>query len=241
MGKAKPELRPYEDDIFVGMIAKEKSEVPLEGEYVRLKHKIPKSAYDQICAVFNHCQFKLDGSEGFVVLMNNDSPEWRVGVPQQWNGGAHVDAHPEVDPGVFTSIVGDAHSHPEMSAYHSGIDTADEAKHRKGLFMVFSSTESGFSPLSSIVNTLGIVRGRQFQLHPMDVFDLESKLPSPPLIPANWEKNISTKECPKCPKPKYFGRVVEAAGASAESFKDWLKRFGRRRGSTREEGIWGGE
>jgi hypothetical protein len=237
MGK-KHDLRPYEDDIFVGMISKEKSETPLKGEYIRLKHRIPKSAFDQICTVFNHCQFKLDGSEGFVVLMNDDSPEWRVGVPRQWNGGAHVDAHPEMDPGVFTSVVGDAHSHPNMTAFHSSIDVADEAEHRKGLFLVFSSTDSGFSQLTSVVNVIGIVRERRFNLHPMDVFDLESKLPSPPIIPADWKKNISTEACPKCPKPKRFDRDVEAVGASADSFWDWIKRIGRHRGFTHGGGLW---
>jgi hypothetical protein len=223
-------LKPYEDDIFTGMIPVVKTDNPVEGEWIKIKNKIPKSALAQIYSVFNHCQTKLNRSEGFVVLMNNDSPAWAVGVPKQWNGGAHVDAHPESDAGtIFKNVVGDAHSHPMMSAYHSGVDEADEAKHRHGIYIVFSSTEQGFSLMTSMVDVIGIVRGRKYQLNPNDVFDLESKLEAPPLVPANWVENISTKECPKCPKRNSFGKSFSGKGTKEErrSFKGWLKNFGR--------------
>lgn len=246
---AKPVLTPYEDDIFVGMICTSVKDEIVEGEYIKLKNRIPRSVLHQIYSVFNHCQHKLDRSEGFVVLMNNDSPKWSVGVSQQWNGGAHVDAHTELDAGtLFNSVVGDAHSHPMMSAFHSGTDERDEIKHKHGLFMVFSSTDQGFSLFTSIVNSLGIVRGKKFDLDPNAVFDLESKVEAPPIVPANWVEYISTKSCPHCPKEKFYsGGGGKGSKKDSKSFREWLKGFGR--GGTRRpdrphtpgEGIWGGE
>lgn len=249
---AKPVLTPYEDDIFKGMICKSVKDDIVEGEYIKLKNRIPRAALEQIYTVFNHCQHQLDRSEGFVVLMNDDGPIWRVGVPKQWNGGAHVDAHPELDAGtVYRSVVGDAHSHPMMGAFHSGTDERDEAKHGHGLYIVFSSSHQGFSLLTSITNTIGIVRGKKFELDPNTVFDVESKVEAPPLIPANWKENISTKACPHCPVEKYTfgkgGKGKKGSKSESKSFRDWLKGFGRG-GSRPQEpphtpghGIWGGE
>jgi hypothetical protein len=244
--EVKPVLTPYEDDIFTGMICTSVKDDIVDGEHIRLKNRIPKAVLHQIYSVFNHCQHKLDRSEGFVVLMNNDSPVWSVGVPKQWNGGAHVDAHPELDAGtVYKSVVGDAHSHPMMSAFHSGIDERDEAKHRHGLYMVFSSTEQGFSLFTSIVNSIGIVRGKKFDLDPNVVFDLESTVEAPPIVPANWETNISTKACPQCPKEKAFSFGSKSSKKKdSKSFKEWLRSFGRGghpHHSHGEGGMWGGE
>lgn len=197
-----PKFSPYEDDFCVGRISDQVGETPVEGEWIRLKKKIPRGVYDQICEVLNYGQ-KVHSSEAYF-LLRYPGEQWAISVPPQWVGPAHVCGHPELEAGKHNSAMGDGHGHPNMSAFHSGIDHADEHKHRHGIFMVLSSTEAGYSLLTSVVDTKLYVRGRVFDLHPLEVFDLEDRSPVPPLQ-EGWQKKIVKAECPKCPKIEYAG------------------------------------
>ena len=78
--------------------------------------------------------YSQHGTESIVLLtydMNATGPEgWGVLVPEQSNTAAHckydADSIAEIKP-ENVMIVGSVHSHPEMSAYASGTDHADQA------------------------------------------------------------------------------------------------------------------
>jgi len=200
--KVQPVFSRYEDEICEGMISDQKGEDPIEGEWMKLKKRLPKGIHDRICEVLNYAQM-THGSEAYG-LLRKPADQWMISVPPQWVGPAHVCGHAELEAGKHNSTMGDWHGHPEMSAFHSGIDHADEHKHRHGLFMVFSSTEAGYSLLTSVVDTKLYVRGKVFDLHPLEIFDLDDHSPIAAL-PEGWQKKIVKAECPKCPKIEYKG------------------------------------
>lgn len=225
----------YEDDIFIGAIYNKTSESPLPGEYIKLKKKLPMYIYDQICTVFNYCQFNLD-SEGMVLIMYKDGYE--IGVPQQWVGKSHVDAHPELDAGtLFHGVIGDAHSHPRMGAFHSSIDLADERKHRHGLYMVFSSTDQGFSTFTSTISAVAYARGRKFILNPNEVFDKRTPHGDGVIPDKDWKERIRTSSCPICPKVEPIYLTEYGIEEDHETYKRFFKLFSKRK-KKHEDDLW---
>lgn len=192
MADEKFKLLPYEDMIFKGMVAKGDAPEKVEGEFLEFSaNKIPMKLFGQIMTFFDHCEKKLD-SEGFLLLLYRDG-EWSLGCPDQKVSGGSVDAHPENHPEEFHGAVGDIHSHPGMSAFHSGIDDADERKHKHGVYMVMSSSkERGFTPFSIELDVKGYARGRAFQFDPMKVFDVDSPLSAAlgVQIPELWKERV---------------------------------------------------
>jgi len=95
--------------------------------------KIPKALIDKLDEFFRliHAQH---GTESIVILTfdptKNDSSGWGVLVPEQENTSVHckydADSIAILKPDDVI-IVGSVHSHPEMSAYASGTDHADQA------------------------------------------------------------------------------------------------------------------
>jgi len=95
--------------------------------------KIPKLLIDKLDEFFRliHAQH---GTESIVILTfdptKDDSSGWGVLVPEQENTSVHckydADSIASLKPDDVL-IVGSVHSHPEMSAYASGTDHADQA------------------------------------------------------------------------------------------------------------------
>lgn len=185
-GKVK--LVSYEDDIFTGMVGEGLTdEEPVKGEFLKIKVKMPMSIWAQQLRFFDYCQRESQGMEGFLVIMLRKAI-WSNGCPKQWNTPVSVDAHPELDPEEFHDVVGDIHSHPGMSSFHSSIDDADEKKHKHGMFLVAGSDpDHGFSLMTSQITIYAYARGRKFDLDPREVFDF-STAPGDGAFPDSWKK-----------------------------------------------------
>ena len=189
-------LVDYEDDLFAGRVAVATDGVLpdelLEGEFLKLKIKMPLQIYSTKMAFYNYCQFDMGDIEGFLLIMLRNG-EYRLGCPDQTNSGVGVDAHPEKNPGEFPDVIGDSHCHQGMRwSGHSGVDDADEAKHRHGIFMVLSSDETGFSIFSTSITIYGYAKGRKFYLKPEDVFDMSSRR-GEMTFPDEWKKRIRAR------------------------------------------------
>jgi len=237
-------LKPYEDDIFVGMIAEGLTDEALvEGEYLRLKVKIPAAVAKQWHSVFNFAWREREGSEATLLLQFRKNA-WANLCPHQWNTPVSVDSHPEKNPAEFPDVNGDIHSHPEMTSFHSSIDDHDEKKHRHGLFIVVGGDpDHGFSFLTSPTSVYAYARGRRFDLDPREIIDMDSPL-GDGTFPEEWRKRI------KYDKRTYFKilkeeKIKSAAefwpGTSPEDIRHMGESEGRFFGTHFEEGVSDGE
>ncbi len=194
----------YEDDLFKAKLSIYANTTFIDKAWL-VCNPIPVPIYQQAMAFFDYCHKTLK-AEGMLLLRYNDG-EWSLAACRQYVGMGHVDAHPEINAEQLTNVVGDIHSHPGMGAFHSGTDEADERKIKHGLFMVASSFESmKFSPFSSVINVLGYIRGKSFEIDPVDIFDMNGKLDPNVTFPEEWKALVSTEHCPHCPKEFKFGK-----------------------------------
>jgi hypothetical protein len=155
---------------------------------------IPRVIIDKLDEFFRlvHAQH---GTESIVILTFDTTKEgsdgWGVLVPQQENTSVHckydADSIAEMKPDNLM-IVGSVHSHPEMSAYASGTDHADQADF-DGVHITYGWQKSvnGGATQYHIELQIG---GENYKLNPEDVFEYysHSKDPDPEVV--EWSSKV---------------------------------------------------
>lgn len=155
---------------------------------------IPRVIIDKLDEFFRlvHSQH---GTESIVILTFDTTKEgsdgWGVLVPEQSNTSAHckydADSIAELKPD-HVMIVGSVHSHPEMPAYASGTDHADQADF-DGLHITYGWQKSvnGGATQYHIELQIG---GSAYKLNPEDVFEFydTSKTPDPEVL--EWSTKV---------------------------------------------------
>lgn len=111
------------------------AELEPQKPFLKLRYpKIPQELLEQVVGFFSAIQKKYD-SEAYVCLVwNKETKAYEVVCPPQDISGGHVNYEmPQLPPHLM--MVGDIHSHVNMSAFASGTDEHDE-EHRPGVHLV---------------------------------------------------------------------------------------------------------
>lgn len=118
-------------DEFFAYQAEYKGE--LDDELVMWKGaKIPEELFAKCLALVKAFP---DTEVSIILLYNKDKKEWMAKIPQQRGSGGHVEYKDEEDNPQGYYFFGTIHSHPNMSAFWSSIDMADQAK-KPGIHIV---------------------------------------------------------------------------------------------------------
>ena len=159
--------------------------------------------------------YSQHGTESIVLLtydMNKTGPEgWGVLVPEQSNTAAHckydADSIALIKP-EDVLIVGSVHSHPEMSAYASGTDHADQADF-DGLHITYGWQKSQNNGATQYHLELQMA-GTAYSLKPEDVFEdyTFQKEPDPDVV--EWSGKV------KKALPPLAGGITPLASAQAQ-------------------------
>jgi len=174
---------------------------------------IPRDIVDKLDEFFRlvHAQH---GTESIVILTfdpaKSDSSGWGVLVPDQTNTSVHckydADSIVEQKPDDVL-IVGSVHSHPEMAAYASGTDHADQADF-DGIHITYGWQKSvnGGATQYHIEMQMS---GYHWTLKPEDVFEdfTIKKDPDPQVL--EWSKNVK-----KALPPKAGGYSTQSAATN---------------------------
>lgn len=162
---------------------------------------IPRTIIDKLDEFFRLVDTQ-HGTESIVILTfdpnKNDSSGWGVLVPEQTNTSVHckyeadsiVNQKPD-----HVMIVGSVHSHPNMAAYASGTDHADQADF-DGIHITFGwqkSVNNGATQYH-IEMQMG---GSSWTLKPEDVFEgvVFTKDPDPEVV--EWTQNVKKVSPPQ--------------------------------------------
>ena len=155
---------------------------------------IPNVIIDKLDQFFRlvHSQH---GTESIVILTYNmnatGSEGWGVLVPDQTNTPAHckydADSIAELKP-EDVMIVGSVHSHPEMSAYASGTDHADQADF-DGLHITYGWQKSQNNGATQYHLELQM-SGQNYILKPEDVFEDIAILKDPDPDVVEWSGKV---------------------------------------------------
>lgn len=159
--------------------------------------------------------YSQHGTESIVLLtydMTKTGPEgWGVLVPEQSNTAAHckydADSIALIKP-EDVLIVGSVHSHPEMSAYASGTDHADQADF-DGLHITYGWQKSQNNGATQYHLELQMA-GTAYSLKPEDVFEdyTFQKEPDPDVV--EWSGKV------KKALPPIAGGTTPLASAQAQ-------------------------
>jgi len=155
---------------------------------------IPRDIIDKLDEFFRlvHAQH---GTESIVILTFDTTKEgsdgWGVLVPEQENTSVHckydADSIAEMKPDHLM-IVGSVHSHPEMSAYASGTDHADQADF-DGVHITYGWQKTVNQGATQYHIELQI-GGEHYKLDPQDVFEYyaQNKDPDPQVL--EWSTKV---------------------------------------------------
>jgi hypothetical protein len=155
---------------------------------------IPRIIVDKLDEFFRLVDAQ-HGTESIVILTfdptKDDSSGWGVLVPEQSNTSVHckyeADSIVEQKPD-HVMIVGSVHSHPNMAAYASGTDHADQADF-DGIHITYGWQKSVNGGATQYHIELQMA-GAHWTLKPEDVFEdfTITKDPDPEVI--EWSKNV---------------------------------------------------
>ena len=168
--------------------------------------------------------------------MNATGPEgWGVLVPDQTNTPAHckydADSIAELKP-EDVMIVGSVHSHPEMSAYASGTDHADQADF-DGLHITYGWQKSQNNGATQYHLELQM-SGQNYILKPEDVFEDIAVLKDPDPDVVEWSGKVKKVHPPystgvpsQTTQHQFQGTpqqaIQQTAGDSKNSYKSTLQ------------------
>jgi hypothetical protein len=185
---------------------------------------IPRTIIDKLDEFFRlvHAQH---GSESIVILTydteKTGSEGWGVLVPEQENNSVHCkydnDSIAALKPD-HVMIVGSVHSHPEMSAYASGTDHADQADF-DGVHITYGwqKTVNNGATQYHIELQIG---GNNYILKPEDVFEYNpppTKDPDPEVL--EWSSKVK-----KALPLNMGGSVSQVATTPSQSYQTaWAK------------------
>jgi hypothetical protein len=155
---------------------------------------IPSDIVDKLDQFFRLVDAQ-HGTESIVILTfdpnKNDSSGWGVLIPEQSNTSVHCKY--EADSIVSQKpdhviIVGSVHSHPNMSAYASGTDHADQADF-DGIHITYGWQKSVNNGATQYHIEMQM-NGNNWVLKPEDVFEdfVINKDPDPQVV--EWTKNV---------------------------------------------------
>lgn len=175
--------------------------------------------------------YSQHGTESIVLLtydMTKTGPEgWGVLVPEQSNTAAHckydADSIALIKP-EDVLIVGSVHSHPEMSAYASGTDHADQADF-DGLHITYGWQKSQNNGATQYHLELQMA-GTAYSLKPEDVFEdyTFQKEPDPDVV--EWSGKV------KKALPPIAGGTTPLASAQAQYQQQAQKMTSLQNGTT---------
>jgi ribosomal protein S27AE len=221
-----------DEDLFDFDVTRETAEYSLPA--------IPRVIIDKLDEFFRlvHAQH---GTESIVLLtfdpqFEGQSQGWGVLVPDQVNTSVHckydadsiVDQKPE-----DVLIVGSVHSHPDMAAYASGTDHADQADF-DGIHITYGWQKSINNGATQYHIEMQMA-GHTYTLKPEDVFEdyIFLKEPDPQVV--EWTSKVK-----KALPPKAGGLVTQVAQAStiqltaqAQGLQQDSTRLGTRNGDPR--------
>jgi len=180
---------------------------------------IPRIIVDKLDEFFRlvHAQH---GSESIVILTYDTTKEgsegWGVLVPEQENNSVHCkydnDSIAAIKPD-HVMIVGSVHSHPEMSAYASGTDHADQADF-DGVHITYGWQKTVNQGATQYHIELQI-GGNNYKLDPEDVFEYAAppiKDPDPQVL--EWSTKVK-----KALPPLTGVSVTQAARTASQSYQ----------------------
>lgn len=155
---------------------------------------IPRIIVDKLDEFFRLVDAQ-HGTESIVLLTfdpsKNDSSGWGVLVPDQTNTSVHCNYNPDSiveEKPDHVLIVGSVHSHPNMAAYASGTDHADQADF-DGLHITYGwqKTVNNGATQYHLEMQMG---GTSWTLKPEDVFEsfVINKDPHPDVV--NWSTKV---------------------------------------------------
>jgi hypothetical protein len=191
---------------------------------------LPHTLIDKMDQFFR-LVYSQHGTESIVLLtydMNKTGPEgWGVLVPEQSNTAAHckydADSIALIKP-EDVLIVGSVHSHPEMSAYASGTDHADQADF-DGLHITYGWQKSQNNGATQYHLELQMA-GTAYSLKPEDVFEdyTFQKEPDPDVV--EWSGKV------KKALPPIAGGTTPLASAQAQYQQQAQKMTSLQNGTT---------
>jgi PRTRC genetic system protein A len=161
--------------------------------FLRIRYpRISQPLFEMVMGFFTHVAARW-GTEVAVLLAVHETGQVTFVVPTQTVGPGHVDYDvPLLRAGW--RYFGDIHSHVDMSAFASGVDTADE-KHRPGLHIVVGRLYSKRPEF----HVEAVVDGVRFPIgelgHVVDAYD------QPAPFPDEWMDKLTKKRY----QPIYLG------------------------------------
>ena len=159
--------------------------------------KIPAELLAEIRALFAHV-FEKHKAEAMVLLtVHDDTGEWDYIVPSQTVSHTSVDYdYAATSIPVGQSIVGTIHSHCDFSAFHSGTDETDAAKH-DGIHMTMGHVDSDKFEIAAMV----AFNSMSWTIEPADYMTLD------PSNPKTFDALLPLS--PIDARPHYFDSFLE--------------------------------
>ena len=181
-------VTPAEDEFGTDVLASVSEEA-----YYNMP-KIPRALIDKLDEFFRliHAQH---GTESIVILTfdptKDDSSGWGVLVPEQTNTAVHckydADSVASLKPD-HVMIVGSVHSHPEMSAYASGTDHADQADF-DGIHITYGWQKTVNNGATQYHAEMQLA-GTAYKLDIEDVFEFIPQLKDPDPEVVEWSEKV---------------------------------------------------
>jgi len=128
--------------------------------------KIPAPMIAKAIEFFRTVNTDIKGSEAIVLnYYNEGTGKHKIDAPFQKVSGASLDYTKPVPPEGW-NMIGTIHSHNTMSAFHSGVDDADE-KHFDGLHITIGNVDEEYASISASI----VSNGSRFMVDPCDYID----------------------------------------------------------------------
>ena len=128
--------------------------------------KIPASMFAKTIEFFRAVNKDIRGSEAIVIhYYNEETGKHKIEAPFQKVSGASLDYTKPVPPEGW-NMIGTTHSHNTMSAFHSGVDDADE-KYFDGLHITIGNVDEEHVSVSASI----VSNGSRFMVSPEDYID----------------------------------------------------------------------
>lgn len=136
--------------------------------------------------IYQLCQSEAET----LIFYSPELKKYEISVPEQDPSATHVDYKTSIQDYVSQRkdgfcLVGDIHSHGDMGAFHSGVDSADE-ENFEGIHIVIGNISSVPTVSCSVV-----MNNKRFLLPEEDVIDYGEDFPAEWLTKVKTPKNVN--------------------------------------------------
>lgn len=207
--------------------------------------KVPKHLMEQIVAFFAAIADKHDTEAIILLYYNTQTQQVELVCPEQWSevwesnitkgkfwGGMNIKYNTPFDQPPHMMLIGDVHSHVNITAFASGVDTGDEENRPGGLHLIIGHINREPPQFYADI----VVDGERFKVKELDDV-MEGYGKRADTVPVEWFEKFSLKVAPPY-EPKTYNHNVWKGDGNDGGYGHYNNNYGRptkrRKGKFRE-------